>query len=193
VSSCICPDDYVGNNCEKDRYVSCSASLVSPIPNCDHPIRKGNENNEQQNCLIFDPQHPNVTLRFNLQCAFLNSSDINQTLNSLYNFSYVIDNGKVELITICIWLTFLQFRSTKGVIWVLQLKIYNFNALSDPGATFFLDLSTQSLNGTEDIFFNFSLADIPERYWQGNRLYIEMGTSVNNVAPTNYISRLASR
>lgn len=47
--------------------------------------------------------------------------------------------------------------------------------LSDLDATTVITLDTDQMVGNKSIWFNTTLADVPDKYWAGNRLYAEFG------------------
>lgn len=57
----------------------------------------------------------------------------------------------------------------------MRYKIFNFNQLSDNGATMTSNtLTAAQILGDAEVWFNYSLADIPEKYWFARRLYYEL-------------------
>jgi len=55
------------------------------------------------------------------------------------------------------------------------MKIFNFNILSDTGATTYLTLTKEQMQGSLPVWLNTTqLKEIPDRFWHGNRLYGEI-------------------
>jgi len=58
------------------------------------------------------------------------------------------------------------------LVFILK-KIFNFNKLSDQGATTRIELLLEQMVGNQTIKIEVALADIPDKYWFGRRLYLE--------------------
>ncbi len=65
-------------------------------------------------------------------------------------------------------------KVSQQVDWGVELKIYNFNMLSDSGATFSVLLTKEQMEGTQNYWINTTIDQIPERFWHGSRLYGEV-------------------
>eukprot|EP00026_Physarum_polycephalum_P004612 Phypoly_transcript_04634.p1 GENE.Phypoly_transcript_04634~~Phypoly_transcript_04634.p1 ORF type:complete len:668 (+),score=63.37 Phypoly_transcript_04634:93-2096(+) len=160
-SSCVCPDDFSGRFCDTRAEYECSASLVHPPVSCLPPPTADPKDyllSGDRKCTVFDDYEQNATLGYYLDCAFMNLSYVN---SSSADYPYWAKNNKISI--------------SKEVAWALRYKIFNFNQLFDAGATLITgNLTASQILGQELVWFNFSLQDIPDRFWFARRLYYEL-------------------
>jgi len=175
-SSCICPDDYSGRFCTTQAQYTCSASLVYPPINCLPPPTadpKDNLLDGDRKCTVFDDYEGNATLAYHLECAF--ALPVNYSTG---DFTYWAKNDNISI--------------SQEVAWALRYKIFNFNLLFDTGASMYTgNLTAEQILGTDLVWFNYSLKDIPERFWYSRRLYYELrfnpGPSGNTTFWRNFV------
>jgi len=163
MSSCICPDDYTGTYCKSRRPFSCSSSLAYPPPHC-LPTTISDPNDYlldgNRKCIVFDDPNANVSLGYRVQCKFDDTVGLNTTNNEKYNFTYWAKNDNISF--------------TSSVSWTAKHRLYDFNRFSDTSQVRTTHLLTAAeLLGDAWVWFNFSLASVPDNFWFARRLYYE--------------------
>jgi len=168
VSICICPDDFVGDFCDQRRAMNCSLTLLSPIPNCDNELNNLDNSvddrllSADRACLVYGINEV-VTMHYSLACQFTQAP---APLPANISFPY--------------WLNTPKFRLSRPANWTMRFKMFNFNKLSDKGMMMLPSLTQAQLTGAT-IEFRFLLNSVPDRFWAGNRLYLEVGWTRNEV------------
>lgn len=162
ISTCICPIDRNGSDCSSYRPLSCSLNLMYPKEQCNKQYYSSDSKSSLLDgdpaCLLFGLQDT-ASLQYNLSCAFQNPNAYIDPRVYEANFTYFIQTPSFSMST---------YNS-----WTLRFKIFNFNMLSDLGATYYELLSVPQMIGNESIWFNVSLPSLSAKYWSGNRLYAE--------------------
>jgi len=164
-TTCTCPIDRNGTDCSVPRSLNCSLDLLSPKPFCDNPYYQDTSDPKADlldgdpACLVFSLQET-AALKYEVDCVFTEPlGDIPPNILAA-NFSYYILND--------------NFAVSRPAIWAMRFKIFNFNMLSDSGATTTVVLDKNQMEGDTSLWFNVTLAAIPDKYWSGNRLYAEV-------------------
>jgi len=174
LSSCVCPDDYMGTRCATLRPYSCSTSLAYPPPQC-LPTAIPDPNDYllsgDRKCTVFDDPKANASLGYRMQCKFDNTPGLNTTNNEKYNFTYWAKGDNISL--------------TLPVNWTGRHKIYDFNKFSDTSQVRTTDFLTAfEVAGSEFIWFNFSLDSVPDNFWFARRLYYELSVNTSSSGVT---------
>jgi len=168
-SSCVCPDDYVGTACERTRDLNCTLVSVDPKPVVCLP----GPSDDPKDYLLDGDRKCNV-----------------YTLNQQSNLGYFLDchfatEPPITNITFDYWVSTDQLRLSQPVNWTLIHKIFNFLKLSDIGQKNSFLLSKDQVVGQDPVWFNTTFTDVPDRYWYGRRLYVEISFDPNT-APSPY-------
>ena len=168
ISSCICPIDRTNGDCSGSRSLNCTVVLVSPTLNCENNeyVLEKQKDDTKANLLDGDPPcllfklKETAELQYKLYCKFLNPNETIDPKVLGANFTYFIQNE--------------NFSVSTETTWEMKFKIFNFNVLSDNGASFNQELNLNQMVGEESIWFNISIGNVPDRFWAGNRLYGEV-------------------
>eukprot|EP01119_Soliformovum_irregulare_P013175 TRINITY_DN3484_c0_g1_i1.p1 TRINITY_DN3484_c0_g1~~TRINITY_DN3484_c0_g1_i1.p1 ORF type:complete len:661 (+),score=106.63 TRINITY_DN3484_c0_g1_i1:60-2042(+) len=161
-SSCICPIDRWGDHCEKNQSLSCNVSRVEPSQ-CNVPVptdvpRKWLSSDWP--CLEYSMKS-SVQLGFKLKCQFRNDSIIitNETLQANFTYAYQGDGWAIS----------------GDEKFGIRTKLINFFRMSEDSQVEIQDVTKDQVEGREIIWYNRTmLSEIPDRFWAGNRLYLEM-------------------
>src|SRR3990167_9324871 len=74
--NCICPLDFMGEDCEAYRPFLCNITLVDPLPSCiPFPDKKLNKIESDPICFQFSV-FQTVTFTYSINCFFTNLTDI---------------------------------------------------------------------------------------------------------------------
>jgi len=162
---CVCPTDRNGLHCEQQNPIVCQAQLASPLINCDSESYKipGDEKQDlldgDKACLVFALEEA-VNLEYFLNCQFSNPPSITSDIINA-NFSYYVQNDR--------------FTLSEVTLWIVQMKMFNFNVLSDKDGVISTTLDTYQMQGIKPIWLNTTnLFLIPSKFWFGNRIYAEI-------------------
>lgn len=161
-SWCICPLDRKNSDCSGKRNIICDLHLKEPLCNA------GNSLSPQEKLLnadwpcIRNSLSEKVSLVYNLDCRFETPiGNITQDMINA-NFTYYVINDR--------------FAISEPIQWKLLFKLFNFRKLSDKEAQTTEYLDKEQMEGTKNIRYETPiLSEIPDRYWVGNRLYLEVG------------------
>jgi len=158
-NTCNCPLDRQGSSCENYRPFVCNITLLSPPPQC-----KVVDPNLDQDpvCFVYGRKDA-VTFEYTMNCYFTDTSNIPAD-NPLFN--YYVKNGDQFAISRISG----QTDPQNNII----LKIFNFNILSDIGASIIVPLLPAQYIGDMNIDFNIQIGNIPDKYFAGGRLYFEV-------------------
>ena len=189
-SECLCPLDFIGDRCETHRPFTCKPHLVTPVPDCVSKSRNGVYYGDQI-CFLFSKLSDTPTFSFTLDCYFENTTDLYTTPPTDTEFPYpywVYTNTSVDG----------QANFTFAITavpnvtldWIALLKVFNFNRISDLGASQTEPLTPEQILGIDTISFTLPLASYDAKYLMGGRLYFETGVySARTYTPAGMISR----
>lgn len=74
----------------------------------------------------------------------------------------------------------------------MKMKVFNFNMLSDNSMIHNMSLGKNQMQGDQNVCWSLALANVSDRYWFGDRLYIEIAWNGNSPAGINSDQTLQS-
>jgi len=171
-----------GNRCENSRKIDCNLNLTHPktcnaekyfqIP-ADQTLLDAD-----WPCLYYDLDD-RLDLGFNLDCRFVDLKNISEDV-AKQNFTYFMINDKFALF--------------EPANWTLKMKFFNFKRIQDPDSVVVTTtLGVEQMEGLSLIWFNTStISQIPDKFYTGNRLYLEVGWDLELEHPS-YSTRVIER
>jgi hypothetical protein len=176
---CVCPLDFVGDACESKRPFLCAYELVSPPPHCktasgDVEASYGQLADGDPVCFEYKRSQDAPVFTYRLRCAFASSDGLPATAtNDTHrdDFDYLAHawdaRGKHVFAVSNV--------QNATADWRLLLKVFNFNKLSDLGASQVAELTAEQIVGADTVSFTLPLASYATHYLSGGRLYFECG------------------
>lgn len=170
---CICPIDYLGEECQTPRSVSCSLQ-----PTTNNECQTKNTKSSDSFCTISSPNQ-NISLCFDLDCGFSTSPTTSEQADAAsQNFTYFLLSSR--------------FNLSLETYWNMKMKVFNFNMLSDNSMIHNMSLGKNQMQGDQNVCWSLALANVSDRYWFGDRLYIEIAWNGNSPAGINSDQTLQS-
>jgi hypothetical protein len=157
---CTCTLDRVGRHCEQWRPYTCTFRLLSPTPNCK-PVP-----GVDSDPVCFEYSRPQtVKFEYAINCTF--DDHLDPLAVKSQEFDYFLRTNKFAV------------SRAQADLWTFraQLKVFDFRWLTDHTATQVVDLTPLQLAGNDSVAFSLNFAQIPDRFFAGNRLYFESGLS----------------
>lgn len=142
--------------------------MTSPRPDCNNPAYSNPSDSKDylldgdRACYVFESLSSTVDLRYRLNCSWYYANQTNRETDP--SFTY--------------WLDTPSFKLSAPTYWTMRFKLFNFNRLSDMGATYAVALTRDQLAGSVPARISFELNSIADKYWHGNRIYGELRWNV---------------
>jgi hypothetical protein len=154
---CICSLDRIGVQCQDWRPYTCQFLLVEPSPEC-----RLNDQVDSDPVCFLHRRADVVRFEYRVNCTF-NKQPTNYTEDP--RFEYFVRNNEFAV------------SKAQRALWALalQLKVYDFNFLSNRNATQVVELDAAQMGGETGVAFTLNYTAIPDRFFAGDRLYFEVG------------------
>ncbi|KAF2076863.1 hypothetical protein CYY_001830 [Polysphondylium violaceum] len=152
-TSCDCPVDYTGTNCQSSEPFTCDVVINSPSTMC-----KGADFLLSPNPCFSFSHSDKVKFNYSLKCSFLKAPK-----SPKHKFTYWVDQPK--------------FKISKPAVWEFLSENINLYRLFNNSLLNVIQLDNQQIAGQSPIWVNTTLANIPQNYWIAKRVYTEVSLS----------------
>jgi len=155
-TSCDCPVDFSGSNCQKSQPFSCDIIINSPSTTC----RGSDFLLSPKPCFTFS-YSDKVSYSYSLRCSFLTTPKPTK-----HAFKYWVDTPK--------------FKISNPVDWELLSENINLYRIFNNSLLNIIKLDNEQIAGKSPIFVNTTLSNIPSQYWIAKRVYTEVSLSTES-------------